>query len=286
MEIQHFTKASSGFPDYLRHIPNPPESLYVLGNTSALVDYPRLAVVGTRKMTSYGRSVTNQLAGEAAGQGVVIISGLALGVDAIAHQAALDASGMTVAVLAGGLDHITPTTNYRLAMRILEEGGAIVSEYPPGTPPMKNNFIARNRLVSGLADGLLVTEAAVNSGTLHTVNFALDQGKTVMAVPGNINSPLSAGTNNLLRQGAVPVTTAKDIMEALNIEPPEPHQIDLFANDPAEATILKLLQGGSSTTGELLINSKLGARTFNQALTMLEITGRIHSVGAGRWGFK
>ena len=285
MKIIRLGISDPQFPDLLRHIPNPPAQLHVMGELGPLLNQPRLAVVGTRKVTTYGRQVTNRLAAETAARGIVIVSGLALGVDAIAHQATLAAGGRALAVLGSGLDQITPAANYQLGQQILDQGGAIISEYPPGTPVHKTNFIARNRLVSGLSDAVLVTEAALKSGTWHTANFALDQGKTVMAVPGNITSPMSEGTNNLIKAGAVPVTSAQDVLVALGL-PDKPQQTTLFSSDPAEAALLKLLAAGITQTHELLRRSRLDAQTFNHTLTMLEITGRVYPLGGGQWELK
>lgn len=273
------------FPDCLRHIPDPPAQIYVRGELGPLLNRPRLAVVGTRKVTTYGRQVTSRLATETAARGIIIVSGLALGVDAIAHQASLATGVPALAVLGSGLDQITPAANYRIGQQILEQGGAIISEYPPGASVHKTNFIARNRLVSGLSDSVLVTEAALKSGTWHTANFALDQGKTVMAVPGNITSPMSEGTNNLLKAGAVPVTSVQDILAALGL-PDKPQQTTLFGSDPAEARLLKLVASGVTGTNELLARSQLDPVSFNRTLTMLEITGKIYSQGGGQWGLK
>ncbi len=164
-----------------------------------------IAIVGTRKPTPYGREVTYQLSYELAKRGVVVISGLALGVDGIAHQAALDAGGTTIAVLPTSIESIHPATHRELARRITENGGALISEYGAGDPVFKTNFVARNRIVTALSDGILITEAAAKSGSLTTANFALEQGRPVMVVPGNITSPMSMGCNNLLRVGRLPL---------------------------------------------------------------------------------
>jgi DNA processing protein len=270
------------YPDYLAAIAGPPQQLYYLGDLMPLLNLPRLAVIGSRRVSPYGRGVTVKLAQAAAEQGVVIVSGLALGVDGLAHQAALDAGGKTIAVLAGGLDHIYPSSHHRLAEEIVKQGGVLVSEYPLGTESFKQNFIARNRIVSGISDGVLITEAAEKSGTLHTANFALEQGRTVMAVPGNITSLLSAGTNNLIKAGATPVTGLDDILAALGLSKTTTVQLRLGATEE-EAAVLRLLEQGISDGSELLRLSELSAPQFNQTLTMLEITGKIRPIGAGHW---
>jgi DNA processing protein len=239
-------------------------------------------VVGSRGLTPYGKTITDQLAGEAAGKGIVIVSGMALGVDGIAHRAALQTGGKTIAVLANGLDRMYPSSHRGLAKQILEQGGAIISEYPEGTDPRREHFIARNRIVSGLSSAVLITEAAAKSGTLHTAQFALEQGREVMCVPGNITSPLSAGTNQLIKAGAMPVTTGQDIIQFFGIEEGITQQ-SLVGASQEEQVILDLLAQGIADSAELLALSELDAAGFNQALTMLEITGRIKPLGAGRW---
>jgi DNA processing protein len=179
-----------GVPERLKEIDSPPKQLYVIGAQLAeLLSRPTVTIVGSRKPSPYGVEVTAQLASKLTQNGVVIISGLALGVDSIAHKACLQAGGQTIAVLPCGPEAIYPSTHRQLAKQMVEQGGSLVTEYNEGTPPLRQNFIARNRLVSGLGDVVIVTEAAEKSGTLHTANFALSQGKTVMAVPGPITSP-------------------------------------------------------------------------------------------------
>ena len=284
-KISKISYNSIEYPDVLKNIPSPPEKLYVLGdNLSNLLSMPRLSVVGSRKVSAYGRTTTEQLVKAVASKGVVIISGLALGVDSIAHNAALSVRGKTIAVLPCGLENIYPSSHFHLAKDILASGGALVSEYEGSTPALKEHFIARNRIVSGLGDGVLITEAAIKSGTLHTSNFALDQGKTVMAVPGNINSETSQGTNDLLKSGATLITEASDILFALGINESTSKQTTLlFGANKDESTILKLLSTGVTDGGELLQKSKMNASIFNQTLTMLELNGRIRSLGGGHW---
>lgn len=284
--VKKLTLKSPDFPELLRNIPNPPKELYVLGDLAPLLERPRLAVVGSRKVTAYGKTVTSQLVREIAGKGVVIISGLALGVDAAAHEAALEANGGMIVVLAHGLDTIQPATNHYLAKRILAKGGVLVSEYPEGTPPNRMSFIARNRIVSGLSDGVLITEAAAKSGTIHTANFALEQGRTVMAVPGNITSLMSEGTNNLIKAGATPVTSGKDVLFGLGLKEVKPSQQEIFGDNEAETLILQLLRQGITDGSLLLAESALEAALFNQTITMLEINGKIRALGANHWSLK
>lgn len=286
MKVKKLTLNDKKFPEILKTIPQPPKELYVLGDLAPLLEMPRVAIVGSRKVTPYGRHVTQTLAGELARVGVVIVSGLALGVDSVAHEACLDARGKTIAILPTSLDNIYPSSHRNLAQRILETGGVLVSEYESAMPGLKHNFIERNRLVSGISDGVLIPEAAVKSGTLHTANFALDQGKTVMAVPGNITSQTSEGTNNLLKTGAIMVTELADILQALKLEQiGQQRQLPLAANQ-AEADILEMIAAGTTDGSLLMSASGLTPSEFNQTLTMLEITGKITALGAGNWGLR
>jgi len=243
---------------------------------------PRIAIVGSRRVTPYGQAITSQLATELAKAGIVVVSGLAYGIDSIAHRAVLEAGGLTIAVLAGGLDDIYPRSHQGLAAQIVRQGGALISEYPEGTESYKPHFIARNRLVSGLSQAVLITEAADKSGTLHTATFALEQGKDVLAVPGNITSPQSVGTNRLVKTGATPVTCIEDVFRALGLKSPaklrRPH-----GGNPTEQAIIDLLAGGLEDGAALLEQSQLEVTQFNQALTMLEISGKIRSLGANKW---
>ena len=278
------TKVSSSDPSYpasLARIHVPPKDLYYLGK--APVDLGvSVAVVGSRRPTAYGIAVTKQLSEELARRGVTIISGLALGVDALAHQAALKAGGRTIAVMPGGLDRIYPATNHKLARDILVQGGTLLSEYPVGMPAAKHHFIARNRIVAGLADAILVTEAAEKSGTLITVRYGLEQGKTILSVPGNITSVLSKGTNNLIRTGATPVTEVIDILHAMGLEDTMADHEPVIMNAD-EQVIVDLLRQGITHQEDLLGQSNLPVTAFNTTLTMLEITGRIESIGQGQW---
>jgi DNA processing protein len=283
MKIKKISLTSEQLPSKLAQIADPPLKLHVLGaHLDELLTRPAVAIVGSRKVSPYGKVVTAQLASELARAGVVIISGLAIGVDGIAHRAALEVGGLTIAVLPSGLDRVYPASHHQLAQAILEQGGALVSEYPEGATAYKMSFIARNRLVSGLSDAVLITEAAEKSGTLHTADFALQQGKEVLAVPGNITSPTSAGTNNLIKSGAIPVTSIQDVLHALGIEADVTKKAPQSPN-PHEQIVLDLLFAGVQDGGELHHASKLDISLFNQALTMLEIQGLVRPLGNNRW---
>lgn len=283
MKVNSLKHDAPDFPDILGRIPSPPTELFWLGaHPGALLGHPRVAIVGSRKVTAYGRAVTERLAGELAKQGVVIVSGLALGVDSIAHQATLDAGGLTIAVLPASLDQIYPASHLNLARQIVANGGCLISEYPTRTEAFPSNFIARNRLVSGLANVLLITEAAKNSGTIHTAGFALDQGRTVMAVPGNINSPGSEGCNNLIKSGATPVTSVSDIFFALGLDPDAPKQTRIFRGSDNEQKVFDLIRSGVTDQEELAAAAHLDSPSLSAALTLLEINGYIRAQ-SGSW---
>lgn len=289
MKIKKILSDSDDYPKKLLALADAPKELYVLGTgVDELQARPAVAIVGSRKVTAYGQQVTAKLAGELARAGVIIVSGLAIGVDAIAHRAALEAGGITIAVLPSGLGHIYPASHFQLAQQIIEKGGALVSEYPENTKiAYKGNFVARNRIVSGLSNAVLITEAAEKSGTLHTADFALQQGIDVLAVPGNITSPTSGGTNNLIRAGATMVASVEDVFEALGIQSAEKQQAAKpVGSTPEEQVLLDLLFDGTQAGDMLLESSKLDVRHFNQALTMLEIRGVIRPLGNNRWGLR
>jgi len=273
-------------PKVLQQISSPPKKLYFAGETlDNLLAYPRIAVVGSRNVSPYGKQITAQLVGELAQRGIVIISGLAYGVDAIAHRAALEAGGKTIAVLPSPLEDIAPRGNRDLAQQIIDSGGALVSEYNTEEYQMlKTNFVARNRLVAGLAQAVLITEAVEKSGSLHTARFALEQGKDVLAVPGNITSTTSVGTNNLLKSGATLVTSVVDVLRALGLaEGIKARKHTPKGRNPAEQAVIDLLKRGV-TDGDLLqLESGLDAAEYAQTLTMLEITGSITPLGANQW---
>jgi DNA processing protein len=204
--------ADPAYPPLLREIPDPPEALFVRGRLD--LSGPMVALVGTRAATAYGLRTARRLAAELAANGVTVVSGLAIGIDAAAHAGAV-AAGRTVAVLGAGLDHVGPASNRRLAEQIVEHGGALISEYLPATPPAAGQFPARNRIVSGMSHATVVIEAPLRSGALITADLALEQGREVMAVPGPIDQVQSAGALALLSQGAKLVTEVSDILSEL-----------------------------------------------------------------------
>ena len=203
------------YPEELKNIGCPPKELYCLGNIE-LLNCKSIAVIGSRNYSEYGKKAATEFSYNLAKEGLCIVSGLARGIDSFAHESALNAKGNTIAVLGSGLDIIYPKENKYLYEKIVKNNCLIISEYPLGTPPQKQNFPARNRIISGLSEGVLVIEARKNSGTNITVDFALEQGKDVFVIPGNIYSTTSDGTNFLIKEGAIPVTDYKDILNQLN----------------------------------------------------------------------
>jgi DNA processing protein len=281
MKINQISPLKHKYLQIVSDIAKCPTTLYYIGSLPEQ-RIPTIAIVGTRKPTAYGRDVTSQFAAELGAAGIVIVSGLALGVDAIAHKACLDAGGTTIAVLPSSLTKIYPATNRDLAIAILQKGGALLSEYSEeAINAFKGNFLARNRIVAGISDAILITEASARSGTLNTAMHALEQGKDVFVIPGNITSPQSAGCNLLIRQGAIPVQTPVDIIERL--APELKTKRLLVASTPEEAAILDALNEGTLSADEIVAVTKLDMSTINTALTMLEIAGSIVAVGNNTW---
>jgi DNA processing protein len=268
------------YPANLAHMPLRPPVVFVRGQVTP-DDSWAVAIVGTRSPTPYGREVTRRLAMDLAEAGVTIVSGLALGVDTIAHGAALEANGRTIAVLPCGADSVYPERNHGLAARIASRG-AVISEFPLGQRPTPQLFPVRNRLISGLARGVLVVEAGATSGALITVDYALDQGRDVFAVPGSIYSPMSEGAHRLIRNGAGLVTCAQDILDALNMSPAA-SQRDVRAalpDDPTEATLLALVGYEPQHADTLARLANMAIADVSAALAVLELKGLVRQAGA------
>lgn len=285
MTIRHITTKSLEYPNLLKEIPQSPQRLWLIG-APLNNNEKRLTVVGTRKPSRYGKKIVDQLVQGVASAGVTIVSGLAIGIDSLAHRAALDAGGKTIAIMPRGLDVIYPPGNQKLAERILASGGTLISEYPEGTESFAWNFVARNRIQSGVSEAVLIIEAAEKSGTLITANFALEQDRTVMAIPGNIDSLLSIGTNQLIRDGATPVTSAQDILEALGVNSKAAKVAEYEPENEAERKILDLIRSGISQSEDIQVTTKLDAIEYSTALTMLEIKGIIFQSAPGLWDIK
>lgn len=277
--ITVLTWEDENYPRLLKEIEQPPPVLYVRGELSP-EDERSVAVVGTRRVTSYGRRVAEDIADALARNGVTVISGLARGVDAIAHQAALEAGGRTLAVMGCGLDTIYPPENRRLAERILERG-AWISDYPPATPPEGSNFPPRNRIISGLSLAVVIVEAGEKSGALITAAFAADQGREVFAVPGYITAPQSRGTNRLIRDGAHPLLEPRDILETLNLTMNiEQRAVRMvLPGDALEARLFQILGDEPLYIDEIYARAEVPIEKIAAALTMMELKGMVRQVG-------
>ena len=268
------SRGRPGYPALLRELHDPPPRLYLRGAPADLLDLPAVAIVGARSCSPYGAQVARELARELGAVGVVVVSGLARGVDGEAHRGALAAGGLTVAVLGCGIDRDYPRAHAQLAGRIAERG-AVVSEYPPGVEPSPWRFPARNRIVAGLARATVVVEARERSGALITADFALELGREVFAVPGEITSALSAGTNDLIRQGATPLLAADDVLEALGLERPPPRVPDTLS--AGARMLLEPLSETARTLDELGRLTGLESGALAAALTELELAGLVAS---------
>lgn len=269
------------YPQRLRETSSMPPVLYVLGEM-APQDTWAVGVVGTRRATPYGREATARLSAELAEGGITVVSGLARGIDTLAHRATLDAGGRTLAVLGSGLDVIYPPENRGIVRQIVEEGcGAVLTEYPLGTQPDAVNFPARNRIISGLSLGVLVIEAGEKSGALITVDFALEQNREVFALPGPITSRMSDGPNNLIKKGARCVTGAADILEELEMNMVTEHveAVRALPSDPTERLLLQHLQADTQHIDDLTNRCGLPASTVSAVLTMMELKGMVRYVG-------
>jgi DNA processing protein len=280
--ISLLTLQDKNYPRLLKEIYNPPQIIYCKGVFPENEELS-IAVVGTRKFTSYGQQVTESIVKNLVQNNLTIVSGLAFGIDTLAHTAVVEAKGRTIAVLGTGIDRqsIYPSINRYLAERIIAGGGAVISEFPLETQPLKHHFPQRNRIISGLSLGTLVIEAGEKSGALITADIALEQNREVFAVPGNIYSPVSIGPNKLIKMGAKPVTCAEEIIEALNLT-----QIKTYINNkqilpdtPAEAKIISLLSHDPKHINEIVREAQLDTATTNSTLVVMEMKGMVKNLG-------
>ena len=333
-KINHISPLEHDFTEVLDAIALKPKTLYFRGNLPKNVSKngkqgrPKVvAVVGSRHNTKYGEGIAHQLGYELGKHGVIVVSGLAYGIDSIAHRGCLAGGGITIAVLGTRIDDIYPKNHLGLAREIIEKNGALISEYAatdnltaplapaeagfdgakwisfekaqeatlfPKVPykkrhiDQKRSFLYRNRLIAGLADAVVVVEASERSGSLNTATHALEQGKDVFAVPGNITSPYSQGCNKLIKQGAIPFTSPEDVLELLfpeeYIEKQKNLKVkNLIGDTDVETKILKALDSGLSSGEEIMQETHLPAEVFSEAVTLLEIKGRLHSLGMNNW---
>lgn len=279
MKFKTFFPGTDGYPALLRNIYDPPKKLYVWGQFPDFDLHPPVAVIGSRKPTDYGQKNAHELAGKLAEAGFTIVSGLAYGVDSIAHRACLEKGGVTVAVIGSGLDRIYPEIYQKLAEQIVDTGGAVISEYELGTAPLPFNFPKRNRIISGMSLGTVVVEAAVDSGSLITARSALEQGREVFAVPGPIGNVNTAGTHRLIRDGAALLDSAQDVIDILENKLPHAWKTKFagqsFGIGDKERKILDHLGSEPQLTDILLDKCGLALPEILSALTQLECAGLI-----------
>jgi DNA processing protein len=281
--VQALTWDSPDYPSLLREIPAPPPLIYVRGHLEP-EDAWAVAVVGTRRASAYGREVTRRLVSDLARSGITIVSGLARGIDGVAHRTALEAGGRTIAVLGCGVDLVYPPEHLDLARRIVEHG-ALVSEYPLGTPPEAGNFPPRNRIISGLSLGVLITEAGRGSGAIITADYAAEQGRDIFAVPGSILSATSGGTNRLIQDGAKVVLETADILRELNLtmvaEQSQARQ--LLPTTEIEALILACLSAEPTHVDEVGQASGLPIAQVTSTLALMELKGLVRQAGGMKY---
>ena len=285
--VEMLTFYDDGFPDRLRLIHDPPFLLFVKGALPRTGE-PAVAVVGARNCTDYGRAHTEEIAGELAGAGCHIISGLAYGIDGCAHRGALQAGGKTTAVMGCGIDECYPSRNYGLYRKLLETGGAVVSEYAPQSEALPWHFPVRNRLISGLADCVLVMEAREKSGSQITVSYALEQGKDVFALPGRLGDRESEGCIGMIRDGAQILTGAEQVLEALTLlgysfERRIKESSEKFALDNVERQVYSALSNDPVCLDELLGRTALPVSALHKALVSLELGGYLYRSAQGEY---
>lgn len=278
-QIQVILWEDENYPQLLRNIAQPPPVLYVRGSLLPEDDWA-VALVGTRRMTPYGRQVTEELATLLAQNGGTVVSGMARGVDAIAHQTAIRSGGRTLAVLGCGVDRVYPPEHRALAEQIIQQG-ALISDYAPGTPPDAVNFPPRNRIIAGLSRAIVVIEAGETSGALITADFAAEQGREVFAVPGSIHAPQSKGPNRLIQNGARPLLNPTEVLEMLNLNRVVEQRAARKAlpADPLESQLLTLLSQEPLHVDELGMMAELPIAQISSALAMMELKGMVRQVG-------
>ena len=279
-DIQKIDIKSADYPAKLRDIPNPPKQLYCKGNIE-LLRARSVGVIGARKNTVYGKNVAIMIGKRLAESGLAVTSGLAMGIDAFSHEGALEADGKVIGVLGSGINQMGPWRNRELMKRGLEKGGLVISEYAPDEPAYKGTFPARNRIISGLSEALVIVEAGLNSGSLITAKHASEQGRPVYAVPGNINSQSSIGTNLLIRDGAVPLVIIDDLIRDIGVDIKRDMEFrpDLDADEEKVFEIVRVMSG--PTVDEIIRGTGFDPQLVNSILTIMEIKGVVESY-AGR----
>ncbi len=287
-EIDYITFDSSDYPEILKHIYNPPTTIFVQGDLTQCNLNKTLAVVGSRKASQNSKEVLTQIIYDLGTTDICIVSGLAAGIDTVAHNAALDSNLKTIAVLGGGFNHIYPKSNKGLFNRIKDGQGAVISEYWPTAEPISWRFPHRNRIVSGLSYGTLVAEAAIKSGALITAKLALEHGRELMCIPGLISNPNTEGIYKLLKDGASLVTSAEDVLDTLNwtyVAKQQSSNFETFKTPEThiETIVLSAIQRDSSTVDELLIDLSLNIADLMVILTKLEIRGLVKQIEGGKY---
>lgn len=281
-EIRIILKEDPEYPTWLREIPLPPHAIYLRGELPDK-DSVNLAVVGTRRATDFGKRLAEEIAEELARAGVNIISGLAFGIDVAAHSGCLKSGGKAVAILASGVDKITPRSNANLGEKILLSGGAILSEYPPDSPILAHQFLERNRIISGLASAVLIVEAPERSGSLATARFALEQNRNVLVVPGPANHPNYQGSHSLIRAGAILTANAQQVAEEIGVNLGDSKAKKITDLSEKEKLVLDLLEkaGEPLSIDRIILNGKLEIQDVSRALTGLTLANLIQETARG-----
>ncbi|MBQ6393778.1 DNA-processing protein DprA [Candidatus Saccharibacteria bacterium] len=297
MKINEISPLEGKFTEVLSSIALTPKMLYYYGKIPEF-RVPTVAIVGTRKCTRYGEELAYRVAYEVAKAGAIVVSGLAYGIDSVAHRGALDAGGITLAVLGTNIDRIYPTRHIGLAREIIEKGGAVISEYNVGQEGIftengfsrcfaevgRLRFLARNRIISGLSDAVLVVEAAERSGSLNTAMHALEQGRELLAVPADITRVNSRGCNRLIQMGAKPYLAPEDLLETVGLlKSAAVRKKVAIGGSPAEKAIFEQINRGVRDGDEIIRKTGISAQEFSQAITMLEIRGLIRGLGMNKW---
>lgn len=291
-DIKYVIKTSDDYPELLKNISDAPLGFYMIGTMPD--DNNKVAIIGARKCTQYGAMNAYRFGKELAENDIPVISGMALGIDSMAHKGAIDGKGKTVAVLGCGVDIVYPPSNMGLRESIIKNG-CVISEYPPQTPPYPANFPPRNRIISGLSDAIIVVESAKRSGTLITVGQALEQGRDVFAIPGNINNPMSQGTNDLIKDSAHPLTNIDDVLSVVGVlhKFSERNSEDVKINkivkkekyiiEPDEKIVYNCIENVPISIDEIISNTNLSIQKIQYTLTMLEIKGCIKKLAGQKY---
>ena len=289
-DIKAVTQLDDDYPERLRGISSAPPTLFLKGNASSLNPEKAVGIVGSRRVTADGVRFTYDVAYKLASNDVCVVSGLALGADRRAHEGCLDGGGVTLAVLGSAVDRLYPTENADVVERILDEGGAVLSEYPPGTPPAAHQFPARNRIISGLSDGVLMTEGSARSGAMITMAFAKEQRRPLFAVPGSVYSLAYEGTNQLLVEGANICIDARQILDYFNwgnVTEAEQIATDALAGlDDQSRQLVELLRYEEKSFNDLVNETKMNSASLNSLLTILEMQGIVYKRYPNFWRAK